>query len=205
LVYGSRVGTSDRERIKLLDKRMLRVLAHPLRMQMLDLLQADGCATATGLGRRLGESSGTTSWHLRQLAEVGLVEEVTERGNKRERWWRSVHESVGVRSADFIDDPDLAGPLNVYNQTAVEQRYQAQVQFVSELPQWMDRWKGKARIRDGWLSLTPDEAAALSAEVGALVDRYRRPPRPNDDMVVYQWAAFPRRPHPQESDTPHSD
>lgn len=199
------MAMSDGERAKLLDGRMLRALAHPLRKRLLDLLQAGGPATATGLGRQLGESSGTASWHLRQLAEAGLVEEDTERGNKRERWWRSVHESVWLRSADFVDDPDLAGLLNVYNQIAVEQIYQAQTRFVSELPQWMDRWKDKARIMDGWLSLSPDEAAALSADVDALLDRYRRPPRPNDDTVVYQWAAFPRRTPAREPDLPQSD
>jgi DNA-binding transcriptional ArsR family regulator len=93
---------------------MLRALAHPLRLQLLELLKDDGPATASGLGRRVGENSGTTSWHLRQLADAGLVVEDTGRGNRRERWWRAAHEHLRMRSKDFVDDPGLAGPLQGY-------------------------------------------------------------------------------------------
>ena len=66
----------------------LRALSHPLRLRMLEVLR-EGPATASALGRRLGESSGATSYHLRALAKAGMVEE-DERGSKRERWWRRV-------------------------------------------------------------------------------------------------------------------
>ena len=66
----------------------LRALSHPLRLRMLEVLR-EGPATASALGRRLGESSGATSYHLRALAKAGVVEE-DERGSKRERWWRRV-------------------------------------------------------------------------------------------------------------------
>lgn len=65
----------------------IRALAHPLRLEMLDLLRFEGPSTATLLGQRLGESSGATSYHLRQLARYGFVEEASSEG-KRERWWR---------------------------------------------------------------------------------------------------------------------
>lgn len=184
-----------------LDARMLRALAHPLRMRMLDLLEADGPATATGLGKRVGESSGTTSWHLRLLAEAGLVEEDRERGNKRERWWRPAQESTNMRVADFIDDPDLAGPLDTFLRTVIEHRYQAESRFVSELPRWMDQWYDKAVFSDVRLSLTPEEAAAMSAEVIAVIDRYRRDARPGDHNVTAHWSAFPRQARPEESET----
>ena len=70
----------------MLDARSLRGLAHPLRVRMLWMLETDGPATATILADRLGERTGTTSWHLRELASCGFVEEVSDRGNKRERW-----------------------------------------------------------------------------------------------------------------------
>src|SRR5437764_6173805 len=65
----------------------LRALAHPLRLQLLQVLQAEGPATASQLARRLGESSGATSYHLRALHRVGMVEEAEQR-NARERWWQ---------------------------------------------------------------------------------------------------------------------
>ena len=56
-------------------------------MQLVQLLHAEGPATASQLARRLGESSGATSYHLRALHRAGMVEEDEQR-NARERWWR---------------------------------------------------------------------------------------------------------------------
>lgn len=165
----------------------------------MDLLRADGPATASGLGQRLGESSGTTSWHLRQLAEHGFVEEDTGRGTRRERWWKPVRETESVRVADFLDDPEMAGPLNVYLQSLIQQRYAVESQFVAELPQWTGRWKDKASFRNDRLFLNPDEARALSDEVDAVIERYRRERSPGDDAVVIHWTAFPRATRPEES------
>ncbi len=70
-----------------LDVDSLKGLAHPLRVQILDRLSVHGPATASGLGEALGESSGATSYHLRQLEKHGFVREVEGRGTGRERWW----------------------------------------------------------------------------------------------------------------------
>ena len=181
-----------------LDARMLRALAHPLRMRLLELLRVDGPATASGLGKRLGESSGTTSWHLRQLAEHGFVEEDTERGNRRERWWRAVHESHRLNANQFAGDPELAGPLNAYLMSSLERRYEREVRFFGEADKWRESWGDAPNFSDYNLSLTPDEAQALSAEVDALIDRYRREPREGDSAAVAHWAVFPRDHHPEQ-------
>src|SRR4051812_14770407 len=60
--------------IQVTDVRALRALAHPLRNRLLGLLRLDGPATASRLARVVGESSGATSYHLRQLAAYGFVE-----------------------------------------------------------------------------------------------------------------------------------
>ena len=67
--------------------REIRALAHPLRIRMLELLREEP-ATASILARRLDESTGATSYHLRELERFGFIEEDTERGTGRERWWR---------------------------------------------------------------------------------------------------------------------
>ncbi|WP_329057644.1 helix-turn-helix domain-containing protein [Amycolatopsis sp. NBC_01480] len=188
-------STGRKQRI--LDAKTLRAVAHPLRIRLLDLLEEDGPATATGLGKRVGESSGTTSWHLRQLADAGLVVEDTERGSKRERWWKPAQDSTKLRAADFLDDPELAGPVTTYLHQVVEQRYRDEAQFIAELPQWIDRWADKAMFDNVRLSLTPDEALAMSEEAHALIEKYRRDPRPGDDSVVTHWAAFPRTARPE--------
>ncbi|MEA5055092.1 MAG: helix-turn-helix domain-containing protein [Propionicimonas sp.] len=81
----------------------LKAFAHPLRMALYTALTEDGPATATQLAERLGESTGQTSYHLRQLARHGFVEDDPGHSGGRERWWRTASFS--------IDDPAvLADP-----------------------------------------------------------------------------------------------
>lgn len=65
----------------------LKALSHPLRIQILDLLAQHSALTASGLAKLLGETSGATSYHLRQLERHGFIQEVPDRGTARERWW----------------------------------------------------------------------------------------------------------------------
>lgn len=69
------------------DLESLKGLAHPLRVKIFDVLSTYGSFTASGLAERLGESSGATSYHLRQLEKHGFVREVDGKGVGRERWW----------------------------------------------------------------------------------------------------------------------
>ncbi|MBW8766480.1 MAG: helix-turn-helix transcriptional regulator, partial [Geodermatophilales bacterium] len=69
-------------------------------MSLLAALRMDGPSTATHLAERLGESSGSTSYHLRQLAAFGFVEEVPGEGDGRERWWRARHRSTRWDTGD---------------------------------------------------------------------------------------------------------
>ena len=82
------------------------MLAHPLRMRLLGALRVNGPATATTLAELLGTNTGATSYHLRQLAEVGLVAEDPDRGTGRQRWWRAAHDVTNWEPTDFDDDPD---------------------------------------------------------------------------------------------------
>ncbi|WP_326569221.1 helix-turn-helix domain-containing protein [Amycolatopsis rhabdoformis] len=189
---------------RILDARTLRALAHPLRMRLLNLLEQDGPATATGLGKRVAESSGTTSWHLRQLADAGLVLEDTERGSKRERWWKAAQDITTIRIADFAGDAELAGPVSMLLHQLVVQRYEEEAQFVAEFPRWRDRWEHNATLASNQLSLTPEETHRLNAEINTVIDRYRREVRPGDDSVVAHWAAFPRTAHPETTESAES-
>ena len=67
--------------------RQVRATAHPLRLRMLEVL-AEGPSTASKLAERLGESSGATSYHLRELAKSGLGVDDEESGHARHRGWR---------------------------------------------------------------------------------------------------------------------
>ncbi|MDR6613097.1 helix-turn-helix domain-containing protein [Leifsonia sp. 1010] len=83
----------------------LRALAHPLRVELMNELSDFGPATASMLAERLGESSGATSYHLRQLAKHDIIVEDTERGSGRERWWRMAPGGVTIGSAETLATP----------------------------------------------------------------------------------------------------
>jgi DNA-binding transcriptional ArsR family regulator len=87
-----------------LDVTAIRALAHPLRLRILDLLRFDGPATATMLAARVGESSGSTSYHLRQLGRHGFIEEAPKRGG-RERWW--IYKERRTHVAASTDGPGV--------------------------------------------------------------------------------------------------
>ena len=89
--------------------RQLRALTHPVRLRMLGMLRIDGPATATSLAERLGLNTGATSYHLRQLAEHGFIEDDAAQGSGRERWWKATYTSTRTElgSRDDSDDPDV--------------------------------------------------------------------------------------------------
>jgi DNA-binding transcriptional ArsR family regulator len=93
VIYGERMPATrpDPTSQIVLDASLLQALSHPMRTQIFELLQRYGPSTATGLAERLGVNSGATSYHLRQLAEAGLVIEDTDRGNARDRWWKAAY------------------------------------------------------------------------------------------------------------------
>lgn len=118
------------------DAATLKAFAHPLRMRMYDHLKDHGAATASMLARAMGESTGQTSYHLRQLERHGLVEEETGRGSARERWWAAVGFSFG---------PDLAaggadGSAEDGARTAAQAVMHHQLQTrTARLQEWFDR------------------------------------------------------------------
>jgi DNA-binding transcriptional ArsR family regulator len=195
------IVTRDRRRsVRKLDAPGLRALAHPLRLRLLGMLAADGPATATKLGSRVGESSGTTSWHLRLLAEQGLIEEDPERGNRRERWWRAAQDRLQVTWADFAADPDHAQAMRVYVHEVLAMDFHRASTFLAGSGDWPPEWRRACDVSHLQLRLTAAELQALNTELLALVQRYDRPGLPGDETVVVQWQSFPRRPEPPEVD-----
>ena len=81
------------------DARRWKAMSHPLRREMLAYLAEHGPATATTLAGALGENTGTTSYHLRILADAEAIEEVPERAHGRQRWWRTF--PVDHREPDY--------------------------------------------------------------------------------------------------------
>jgi DNA-binding transcriptional ArsR family regulator len=183
----------------MLTPRRLRGLAHPIRVRLLFLLETDGPATASQLGRRIGQSSGVTSYHLRILGELGFVEEDTARGNARDRWWRVRYRASAFtfRSPDDPGDPQTVEVAEQYMRIVAETYYERMLGYVNSLAQRLDElptlpWS----LNEHAIELTHDEARSLTAEVHALVERYRREPgrigrRDGAVRAVFQFQVLP--------------
>jgi DNA-binding transcriptional ArsR family regulator len=184
----------DEPRSVRLGSAELRVLAHPLRSRLLSALRSYGPATATALAQRLSTNSGATSYHLRQLADVGLIEEDPERGTGRERWWRAAHEWTTWSETDFADDPDDRAAadwlLGHYVRT-----------FTGWVGDWLERrrewpliWREAADQSDYQFHLTPEGLAALNHELHEVIRRHRReadPALPGAERVTVLLQSFP--------------
>lgn len=167
----------DEDRVARPDLDGLRVLAHPLRLRLLGLLRSDGPATASQLATRTAQSSGTTSYHLRQLEAGGFVAEATDRGNGRDRWWRATQRSTRW---DFDDEPDAeADAVGEQYLRAVAETYARRTDAsINALPTLEDDlgpgWRRAFSLSDYQLRLTREEAEQLVADLEALAERYRR-------------------------------
>ncbi|KOU05150.1 MULTISPECIES: winged helix-turn-helix domain-containing protein [Streptomyces] len=185
-------------RIHNVDARTLRAVAHPLRLRLLNALREFGPATASGLGERLGESSGATSYHLRQMAEAGLVEDAPELGKGRERWWRSVHDGSIFESSAFRQhaDPAVRGAIDfVLHETATSHAEELNA-WLGTVGDWSDAWQRSWDMSDFKIRLTPELAMELSRKMHELVESYRDTvPEDTEDSAVVRTHLhlFPRR------------
>lgn len=171
---------------QILDEKGLRALTHPLRLQLLGLLRQEGAATATLLATRTGQSSGLTSYHLRQLADAGLVTEVA-RGTGRERWWQPVARSHTFTPRDA--DPELG---EQYQRTVVHRLAEQALRWVDASRAWPQDWRDVAGLSDFRLDLNAGQAEALLTELVATIDRYTGlPAEPDAQQVSLQLNLFP--------------
>lgn len=150
----------------------LRALAHPLRLRILGLLRVDGPATASGLGERLGESSGVTSYHLRYLAQRAFVEEAPELGTKRERWWRASEQMTEWNSADFLDSPGGRAADLTFRREALRYSRSVVDNWLIEETTWPREWVGAAIMSDVVLQLSLEQLQELDEDYRRLLEKY---------------------------------
>ncbi|MEV7235893.1 helix-turn-helix domain-containing protein [Streptomyces sp. NPDC051020] len=185
--------------IHFVDVRTLRVLAHPLRIRLLQALREFGPATASKLGDRLGESSGATSYHLRQLAAHGFVEDDPTLGKGRERWWRTVHMGTRFdRIEDFIRDPDpeVRGAIGVVMHEIATTHTQELNTWLGTMHEWPEEWLRGWDVSDFKVRLTPELSLELAEKIHDLIDSYRdRVPEDTEGSAVVRTHLhiFPRR------------
>ncbi len=161
---------ADIERRKLRDAAELRVLAHPLRLRIWQVLHELGSATATEVAERVGESPANCSWHLRQLAKHGFVEETGERKG-RQRPWRPVIGSLQWGEAD--EPSDVAAASDELSLLLLEQEVAGFRAWLAWRRTDPPEWQDAAGWGQTFLYLTVEELAELDAEFLEILMRYR--------------------------------
>jgi DNA-binding transcriptional ArsR family regulator len=173
----------------------LQALAHPVRLRLLEAL-GRRAATATQLARELGESSGSTSYHLRVLGRAGIIEEDVSRRRGRERWWRRPEESLLLPSGS--DEPNERAAELRLRSYFVERDDDALRRFIDGENELPGEWRASAFIGNWTVWLTPEEANELGAQIVAMLDPYRsREDRPENARRLL--ATYRALPGPDES------
>jgi DNA-binding transcriptional ArsR family regulator len=180
------------------DARVLRAMAHPVRLHILECLAQLGRATATELAARVGQSVANTSWHLRQLARYGFVEEA-DGGSGRQRPWRPVVRSYAPAAASG-DEPDLSRATDALTEVLLGRQVEAFRAWQAVRRGAPQPWREASFATFSWDYLTAEELAAFQQELRALFERHvlahvdridpaRRPPEVQPVRFV-AWA-FP--------------
>lgn len=156
-------------RRKVSEPAVLRALAHPLRIELLNHLLSVGPRTASECAAAVDASPSNCSWHLRQLAQFGFVER-TEGGNNRDRPWRAV--DVGLELGPMKPDSAEHGAyLGVVGAGLAEEQVLTQ-RFLDTAADQPREWREAGTINRFSLRVTPDELTELSERIDELLRPY---------------------------------
>lgn len=181
------------------DPKAMRAMAHPVRLQVLEILRDDGPLTATELGERIGESPANTAFHLRTLGKYGFVEEA-ERGKGRARPWRSVPGGLMVREEELDGEARRAAAAMV---GALRTMLFRQIErWAVERAEYSKKWQAVSFEMEFRGTLTAAELAKVGKQINEVLAPYRRSardaPAGAKKVTIAAWG-FPTEP---PGDTP---
>jgi predicted ArsR family transcriptional regulator len=176
---------------KMTDVRMLRGIAHPMRNRILEEMSAGGPMRAADVAERLGIPANQASFHLRQLAKYGLVEDAPELARDgRDRVWRVTHESgLSVNLEELVDQEGGKAAITVFRK-----------QWTADAHAAIDRADRPERQKDAMVAvsthavrLTKAEARVLATEISELVDGWREKGKSAKSSRTYEvlWVLQP--------------
>ncbi|WP_454118995.1 helix-turn-helix domain-containing protein [Microbacterium lacticum] len=170
-----------------LDAGALKGLAHPLRVRIYDILSQYGAQTASSLAELLGESTGSTSYHLRALAAHDLIREVAGRGTGRERWWERPRGSVTISTPESMRTPSGRAASQIVLTETYRQRHEQLMRFIdatmrsrADEPPAAELATVNARLTQAQFE---EVSSAISDIIGSAVQKYRD--QQGDDVRPY--------------------
>ena len=148
--------------LEVTDPKAMRALAHPVRMALLEALTMHEQLTATEAGEIVGESPANTSFHLRQLAKYGYVEEA-EGGTGRRRPWKRKH--LGMRFSEVHADPETAAAARELSRVWGHRYLSRAEQGLEENRSQPDDWREALGWNQMGMFLTAAELAQLNQKM----------------------------------------
>ncbi|MGH9302849.1 MAG: winged helix-turn-helix domain-containing protein [Acidimicrobiales bacterium] len=201
---GRESGTSHSAELREVnDARTLRALAHPVRIALLEVLTLRGPLTATEAGEEIGESPTTCSFHLRQLAKYGFVEEAGG-GRGRSRPWRMT--SLGMQLSSAGGGPEAEVALAAVTSLLRERQLSRYRSWLGTRASYPKAWRDAATESEYILYVTAGELEELGRELSELLlgcfgERLSDPKtRPAGSLPVeVLLVSYPLAPPPPES------
>lgn len=151
---------------RITDPQSMRALAHPLRLQLMDLLGLEPELTATECAERTGESVASCSFHLRMLAKYGYVEAGEPRG--REKPWRLVSRSRTV--GPDVEDPESVREASAFARAVVEREADRLTRTIGRAAELGPDWLQSMVINTSGFWMTRDELEEVIDKLGEFAD-----------------------------------
>lgn len=145
-------------------------MTHPVRLALIEALSLNEVLTATEAGELIGESPTTCSFHLRQLAKYGFVEEAGDAPGRRRPWKLAIRQ---VRFSSASGDPET-GAASVALENLLLQRWFDRVStWQVTRSHYPSEWQEAAIGLETLIHVTPAELAEMGEELFAMFDRFR--------------------------------
>ncbi|THA86792.1 helix-turn-helix domain-containing protein [Streptomyces sp. A0592] len=179
------------------DAAALKALTHPLRIRLLGMLRQDGPATASELAVSTGESSASTSYHLRVLAKYAFVAEAEHRDG-RERRWRAVHALTSWSNRAMEATPGSRAYVNLSRRVQIQRLEEFLARYEADIAEGRlgREWVEPSGISDLMPRLTPESLAELRETFGRRLEELvaRDAGDPRAVQVVLLTAGLPLAP-----------
>jgi hypothetical protein len=148
----------------------MRALTHPVRLALLEALELEGQLTATEAGELIGEPPNTCSFHFRQLAKYGFVEEAGPAPG-RSRPWRLT--TSRMHFTDLHEDPDAAIAARELDRI-LRERYLTRLDaFYATRGDYPLAWQEITGGSQALLHVTPEELKSVDEQIMAILERYQ--------------------------------
>jgi len=149
--------------------RALRAMAHPTRLELIGLLRRGGPLTATQAAEQIGESPASCSFHLRQLAKYGLVEEAGG-GRGRERPWRAT--AISTEWPVFGESEETRAAGEMLSRVVVERYFESAIEWLERQPSEPPEWAEAALFGDALVYMTVEELRQVEGQIRKLFEPY---------------------------------